>query len=270
MPKKSNNQNSRVLTGGRFSKYIPPLLGFTLIVGLWQAVVMIFKIPVFLLPSPSAIIMSGMVKNGYIYIILNHAKVTVFEAIAGFALGAILGFLLGLLFTQIKLVREMFLPYVVATQTIPIVAFAPIVIIWIGPGISSKIAIVAFLTFFPICLGTLKGIQSTERVYKDLFHSYAATKFQTFKKLELVSCLPYLFTTLRLTTPVAVVGAIVAEFVAANEGLGYLTIRNWYTMSLAKLWATILAAAFAGMVLYGIATIAERLATPWHESSSNN
>ncbi len=267
MLKKSKNEYNDLKEKPRYFTYIPPFLGLIFIFGLWQAAVMIFKIPVFLLPAPSTIILDGMIKDNYISIILHHAVITIGEALLGYFVGIVLGFLLGLIFAQVAFLRKMFLPYVVATQTIPIVAFAPIVIIWLGSGIKSKIAIVAFLTFFPICLGTLKGIQSTERVYMDLFHTYGASKFQIFKKLELMSCLPFLFTTIRLTTPVAVVTAIVAEFVAANEGLGYITIRNAYTMSIAKLWATIFSAAVTAMILYGIAAAVEKLATTWHASS---
>lgn len=245
--------------------YYLPILGLIIVIFVWEAVTWIFKIKTYIFPSPGLIIRAFL--DGYYPILLKNAWVTVVEAISGYCLGVIAGFLMGLTFAQLRSIRQTFLPFVVASTTVPIIAFAPVVIIWFGPGMISKIVIVAFLTFFPVCLGTLKGLLSTDRVLKDVFHCYAASKFQTFTKLELIYALPFIFTTLRLTTPTAVIGAIVAEFVAANAGLGYLTVRNWYVLDMPRLWATILVACFTGIVIYMVMSALERSATPWHEST---
>jgi NitT/TauT family transport system permease protein len=245
--------------------FVPPAIGLVVILALWQAIVVAFRIPTYIFPTPRDIVISTIDRNYYSFIVVNAGS-TIVEALIGFMIGAGTGFLLGVLFAQVGLLRSAVLPYLVASTTVPILAFAPIVVIWFGPGMASKIAVVAFLSFFPVTLGTLKGLQSTDRLLRDLFHCYAATRMQRFLKLELSYSLPYLFTTLRLSTPACVVGAIVAEFVAANEGLGYLIIRNWYTMDIPRLWATIFASCLSGIVLYVAMTALERVATPWHVS----
>ena len=248
------------------SNILLPIVGFIIVIGLWEGITSGFKIKTYIFPSPRLIALA-VFNDGYYSILLRHACVTVVEALSGYLIGVVAGFLMGILFAQSRYARLTFLPYVVASTTVPIIAFAPVVIIWFGTGILSKVVIVAFLTFFPICLGTMKGVLSTDRVLKDLFHCYAANRFQTFMKLELTYALPFIFTTLRLTTPTAVIGAIVAEFVAANEGLGYLTVRNWYVLNMPRLWATILVACFSGIVIYLVMSAIERRATPWHEST---
>ncbi len=250
---------------GKRSKILYPIIGFLVILIMWEGLIQLFKIKTYIMPSPSQILIAFL--DGYYVILGKNAWVTIVEALSGYVIGAIIGFLMGIIFAQFRFMRLAFLPYVVAATTVPIIAFAPVVIIWFGPGMLSKIVIVAFLTFFPVCLGTLKGLLSTNRVLKDLFYCYSANKLQTFFKLELVNALPFLFTQLRLATPAAVIGAIVAEFVAANAGLGYLTVRNWYVLNMPRLWATILVACISGIVIYSVMSAIEKLATPWHEST---
>jgi NitT/TauT family transport system permease protein len=269
---KSNNGTQLIMKpsakgpkNGRKNTFIYPLLGFIIVALVWEGLTLIFKIKTYIMPSPSKILIAFL--DGYYSILAHHAWVTIVEALIGYVIGVVIGFLMGIVFAQFRFMRLTFLPYVVAATTVPIIAFAPVVIIWFGPGMISKIIIVAFLTFFSVCLGTLKGLMSTDRTLKDLFYSYAANKYQTFTKLEVIYALPYLFTQLRLATPGAVIGAIVAEFVAANAGLGYLTVRNWYVLNMPRLWATILVACLAGMIIYSIMSLLERLATPWHEST---
>lgn len=253
------------LRNGKRSNIIYPVIGFVVVVLLWEGLIRIFEIKTYIMPAPSHILKAFV--DGYYSILGEHAWVTIAEALSGYVIGALIGFLMGILFAQSRFLRLSFLPYVVAATTVPIIAFAPVVIIWFGPGMLSKIIIVAFLTFFSVCLGTLKGIMSTDRTLKDLFFCYSANSVQTFTKLELVYALPYLFTQLRLATPGAVIGAIVAEFVAANAGLGYLTVRNWYVLNMPRLWATILVACISGIIIYSIMSAIEKIATPWHEST---
>ncbi len=256
---------TKKLNHAKRNTIIYPIIGFLVVVLAWEGLIQLLKIKTYIMPAPSQILKAFI--DGYYNILGQHAWVTIAEALSGYIIGALIGFLMGILFAQFRFLRLSFLPYVVAATTVPIIAFAPVVIIWFGPGMLSKIVIVAFLTFFSVCLGTLKGIMSTDRTLKDLFYCYSANSFQTFTKLELVYALPYLFTQLRLATPGAVIGAIVAEFVAANAGLGYLTVRNWYVLNMPRLWATILVACLSGIVIYSIMSAIERIATPWHEST---
>ncbi len=259
------NRDSK-LNNKNLARFVLPVIGIIIILGIWEMAIFVFKIPKYVLPTPRDILINGFIKKQYFAVIWDNAKTTIIEAILGYLIGISLGLILSIIFSQVKLIREMFLPFVVASQTVPVIAFAPIIIIWFGSGILSKIIVVAFLTFFPICLGTLKGIQSVDRIKRDLFYCYAATKRQILTKLEFKFAMPYIFTQIRVITPTAVIGAIIAEFIAANKGLGYLTIRNWYTLSMSKLWATIFSAALTGIILYLITSAIEKFATPWHVS----
>lgn len=246
--------------------FLYPLVGLVALILLWEGVVRIFHIKHYIFPSPTSIFIEVFSK-GFYRELLRHSWVTLLEALIGYLIGVTVGFLVGVLFAKSKTSRAVFVPYVVAATTVPIIAFAPVVVIWFGSGMISKVIIVAFLTFFPVALGTMKGLMSTDRVLSDLFHCYSAGSRQTFLKLELIYGLPYIFTTLRMATPTAVISAIIAEFVASEAGLGYLVVRSWYAMQMSRLWGTIIVSCIVGSLAYSAMTAVDRMATPWHESS---
>lgn len=248
---------------GAFEQLWPPVATFVLIVLAWEAIIRIFEIPVYVLPSPASIWLAVVNNPGPLF---GHAGITLFEAIAGFTIGSILGALLGTIFAYSKVVARGLLPYVIAANTIPVVAVAPIIIIWFGHGLASKIAVTAFLSFFPLALNMMKGLQSYDRTVMDVFHVAAATGPQRFFKMRLPSALPYVFVGLKLNVTFSVIGAIVAEFVQADKGLGFVIMTSYRTLAMPRLWAAMLLSALIGIVFFALIALLERLFVPWHAS----
>lgn len=185
------------------------------------------------------------------------------EAFLGFTLGASLGLLLGIVFAHSALLERSLLPYVVASQTIPILAIAPMVVIWLGASQLSVAIIAAYLTFFPVTINTLRGLLSPDAKEIELLQSYAANKWTILWKLRLPSALPYIFTALKVSATASVVGAIIGELPSGiGEGLGRAILdfsSDYSLISTPKLWASIVMAASVGIVFFVIVTVIENL-----------
>jgi NitT/TauT family transport system permease protein len=256
--------------GSRFAQLWPniwpPLV--TLIVGgaIWEAITFIFAIPPYFIPSPSRIweaFWSAPVT------LLYHAGITAFEAVVGCFIGSCLGALLGIAFAYSKLLSRGLLPFFVAANTIPTVAIAPIIILWFGHGISAKVAVTAFLSFFPLALNMMKGLASLDRVVYDVFQVSAATPIQRFFKMRLPNALPYIFVGLKVNASFSVIGAIVAEFVQADRGLGFIIMTTYRNLNMPRLWAALVISSLIGIVFFCLVTLAERWLIPWHSSMRN-
>jgi NitT/TauT family transport system permease protein len=195
-------------------------------------------------------------------ILSENALFTWSEAVSGFVSGALLGFLLGALFAHSRLLERGLLPYVVASQTIPILAIAPMVVIWLGAGPSAVAVIAAYLTFFPVTINTLRGLTSPQPVALELMQSYAASKWTTMWKLRFPAALPYIFTALKVSATASVVGAIIGELPSGiRNGLGrsILDFNQYYTSDPAKLWAAIFIAALVGIASFIVVSFIEYL-----------
>lgn len=241
----------------------PPILLLLLLLGGWEWACRAFNVKVYILPSPSAIWQATVSGFGPL---MYHTGITAYEAITGFVIGSLLGAFLGTAFGYSRILARGFLPLIIAANTIPVVAIAPIIIIWFGHGIGSKIAVTAFLSFFPLALNMMKGLQSYDRVVMDVFHISAATPFQSFLKMRLPSALPYVFVGLKLNISFSVIGAIVAEFVQADRGLGFVIMTTYRTMAMPRLWAAMLLASLMGILFFLIVAALERVFVPWHSS----
>ena len=186
------------------------------------------------------------------------------EAVMGFIGGAILGFILGSIFAHSNLLERGLLPYVVASQTVPILAIAPMVVIWLGASAVSVAVIAAYLTFFPVTINTLRGLQSPNPIQVELMNSYAATRMEIFRKLRLPAALPYIFTALKVSATASVVGSIIGELPSGiRDGLGraILDFSSDYSLtSTPKLWSAIVVAAVVGIVFFLIVSLIEQLA----------
>lgn len=182
------------------------------------------------------------------------------EAVVGFLLGSFLGFALGVVFAHSNLLERGMMPYVVASQTVPILAIAPMVIIWLKAGWVSVAIISAYLTFFPVTINTLRGLRSPDPMALELMHSYAATKWIILWKLRFPAALPYIFTALKISATASVVGAIIGELPSGiRDGLGgaILNFNSYYISAPSRLWATILMTAVLGIVFYLLITALE-------------
>ena len=206
-------------------------------------------------------------RNGELLLlrILTDAGVYTFsEAIFGFIFGAALGFFLGTVFAHSRLLERGLLPYVVASQTVPILAIAPMVVIWLGASQLSVAVIAAYLTFFPVTINTLRGLQSPAAEQVELMRSYAASPWTIMWKLRMPAALPYIFTALKVSATASVVGAIIGELPSGiGDGLGRAILdfsSDYSLVSTPKLWASIMMAATVGIVFFVSVSLAERLA----------
>jgi NitT/TauT family transport system permease protein len=185
-------------------------------------------------------------------------------AVLGFLLGALIGVALALLFMSSRIVSRSLMPYVVASQTIPIVALVPALMVTLGLGLRSEVIISAYLAFFSVTISTYKGLQSVEPLAFELMRSYAASPRQVFLKLRLPAALPFLFTGLKIGVTASLIGAIIAELPSgSSHGLGQgLVAASTYSQNI-QLWSTMMAAAVLGLLLYGCVVLAERLLVRW-------
>ncbi|MCQ3976571.1 MAG: ABC transporter permease [Anaerolineae bacterium] len=195
--------------------------------------------------------------------ILTRASLfTLQEAVVGFLLGGMLGFILGVVFAHSSLLERGLLPYVVASQTVPLLAIAPMVVIWLGGNWFSVAIIAAYLTFFPVTINTLRGLLSPQPTAVELMRSYAATPWQVLWKLRVPAALPYIFTALKVSATASVVGAIIGELpsgIADGLGRAILNFNQYYATGPEKLWASILIASLAGMAFFFVIIILEKV-----------
>ena len=197
-----------------------------------------------------------------ITVLLHSAWFTAKEAMIGFAAGATIGFFLAVVLVHSRLLQRAFLPYIVASQTIPILAVAPMVVVWLKAGWQSVAVIAAYLTFFPVTINTLRGLQSAEPQAHELLRSYAASRWHVLWRLRVPASLPYLFSALKVSATASVVGSIIGELPSSiQDGLGgaILNFNQYYSLVPANLWATNLVAAALGISFFVAVVIAEKI-----------
>jgi NitT/TauT family transport system permease protein len=237
-------------------KNILPLSFFLLILISWESIPFIFSIPDYIFPRLSDIIPS-IIKSKTAF--LENSITTFHEAILGFLLGSFIGFITGLFMAQSKLFAKTILPYVVASNAIPIVAIAPLVIIWFGHGITSKVILAAFLCFFPLAINTFKGLNEFSSIYKELFYTYGATNTEFLIKFKIRNAVPFIFAGLKLNATYSVIGAIVAEFIGATSGLGFGMLQASYNLNTPRLFGYIFVACSMGLGMYYLIVLIEKL-----------
>lgn len=244
--------------------YIMYILVFLLFISAWKAVTFIFRIPPFLLPPPEDVFReyATLLMNG---LLLAHTYVTLYETITGFLAGSAIGMLLGYPLAKSRRLERMLSPYIVAAQTAPKIALAPLIVIWLGFGIASKFFLVALIVFFPIFVNMITGVRSVDRNLLELMKSTGASKFDIFWKIEIPSSLPMLFAGYKTGITLAVIGAVVGEFVGANAGLGYLTIYAAGLMDTTQVFVAIFQLTLLGISLYALISFIEKKLMPWYE-----
>jgi NitT/TauT family transport system permease protein len=243
------------------------------LVVLWEGAKVLFALPDYKLPHILSIfeaLARPTPKGMTLWVLLGDTLYTGGEAVLGFVLGGVTGFLLAVLFVHVKPAERGLLPYVIASQTVPIIAIAPMIVVGIGrmgaPPWLAKSIIAAYLTFFPVTINALRGLTSVHQDQLALMHSYAASKAQIFFKVRLPASVPFLFTALKISATASVIGAIIGELpVGSARGLGVqLVIGSQYnTFNPGFLWATILMAALLGLVFYGVVALVERWVVRW-------
>ncbi len=214
---------------------------------LWQAAVMITRVPGYILPSPVAVF-STLVVN--IRLILENAFLTFGEAFAGFLIANLISIFLAIFIAFYQKIEDVVMPVAIALKTIPVIALTPILILWFGSGPLSKIIMAMLICFFPALVNVLRGIKSLDKNLLALFRIYQANRVQLIKMLIFPSILPYLFAALKVSSSLAVVGALVGEFIGSNRGLGFLIVSNYYNMNTSFVFAAIMISSIMGISFY--------------------
>ena len=239
---------------------VTPLLFGIVALGLWQAVAVMCATPEYLLPAPSAILASV---DPDLFLQLGY---TFSEALAGFAIASLLAFGGALSFVRFPVLERGLFPIAIAIKTTPIIAIAPLLVLWQGTGWWSKITAAGLICFFPVLVNVVKGLKAVDADFRDLFRSFGASPAQEFRKLRLPFCLPYLFSALKISSSLAVVGAIVGEFVGATKGLGYLIMISAAHLETPTLFSAVFASALAGIALFYLIDTVERVVVFWHSA----
>jgi NitT/TauT family transport system permease protein len=237
------------------------LILISLLLGLlaWQGLVALGDFPSFILPSPRQVAGRLVVAVGD-GSLLRHTGGTLLEVLSGLALGVGVATVLGYLLARSLPLERLLSPYIVASQAVPIVAIAPLLVIWLGSGLASKVAVTALISFFPTLIATIVGIRSVDADLHDLMRSLRASRRQIFAKLELPSALPIIFGGLKLSVTLAVVGAVVGEFVGADAGLGFLINLGRGVLDTPLMFVAVIALVIIAQLLYlGVALLENRL-----------
>ena len=239
------------------------LIAATLLV--WEALVRALQIPAFILPEPSSIFIA-LYRGMASYLYLDHIGVTVAETLMGFALGSALAFTLGIAVALSRRVEYFLYPFIVMFQAMPKVALAPLIIVWFGLGITSKVVSAALVAFFPLMVNTIVGLRSAEEDRINLMRSLAASRWQIFWMLQLPNAMPYIFAGLEIAMIFALIGSIVGEFVGAQSGLGMLIQSMNFTMDVAGQFSILLILSMLGLLLNSLVTEVRRRVLFWDPS----
>ena len=265
---KSANRNSRSAIPSRWLRYLSPLATVWLLLLLWHWITATGLVSAFLLPPPAQVFdaYAEAVSSG---LLLKHTVTTLEEMFFGLILGVGIGLILGYLIARAPLLEFLLTPIIVAFQSTPIVAYAPLLVIWLGSGVESKIVTTAVIVFFPMLVNTIAGIRAVEPQLHDLMSSLNATPWQTFRHLELPAALPVILAGLKTSATLAVIGAVVGEFVSSGSGLGHLVTlaRNLYDTPL--VFVTVLTMTFIALSLYGAVAVLEWRLLAWRRRSSH-
>jgi NitT/TauT family transport system permease protein len=232
------------------------------ILGIWEAAVRWLGIPSFVLPPPSAVA-RGLWQGFSTGLYFEHIAVTLFEVLAGFALGCGLGFLLGVAVALNRYVAYFVYPYVVMFLSMPKVALAPLLVLWFGLGMTSKIVTAALVSFFPLMVNTIAGLNSADRDRVDLIRSLGGNNRQIFTMLRLPSALPFIMAGLEIAITLSLIGTVVTEFLGAERGLGMLMQSMNFMMDVAGSFSILIVLALVGLVLNRTLLAVRRKALFW-------
>lgn len=238
------------LTGSRSRalRYLAAPTVFVCGIIFWEMYIRVTGLSDLVLPAPTQIAAArkhGLVTGLYI----PHFVATLTAVVVGFSCSAVLAIVIGGLISQFRIVEAAVYPFIVAIQTMPKVALAPLILLWVGFGIESKIVTAGLISFFPMIVSTITGLRSAPPEKIDLLRSLGATRYKIFTLVQLPEALPFIFAGINIGIVMSVLGAIVGEFVGAKQGLGYLLIQFNYNMDIASMFAVLVILALTGMVL---------------------
>ena len=247
-------------------KFVLPVAILLAVLGIWEAAVYLFDIKRFILPAPSSIMLTVFEERASL---LRHSWVTLQEMLLGFILAILVGIPLAVLMFEFPILGRAFYPYVIGSQTVPVFAIAPLLVIWFGFGIASKVIMAAIIVFFAIVLSTMEGLKSADSDTVNLFRILHATRWQILWKVRIPSALPFIFSGAKIGISISTIGAVIGEWVGASAGLGFLMLyanaQHRYTL----VFAAIFCLTLMGLGLFVIMSLLERFSMPWQQHQQN-
>jgi NitT/TauT family transport system permease protein len=244
---------------------LPPLT-FVAIVAAWSAAIAVFRIPAYLLPAPGQVF-SRVITDGSV--LWTHSMVTLTEILFGFGLTVVTAIPLGLVIALSRIARQIVYPPLMLMQLVPKIAVAPLFLVWLGFGIESKVLLTVLMTFFPLLLASISGFMILDDRYLYLTKSMGATRWQTFRYLRFPAALPVIFSGIKTSATIAATAAIVAEFVGANRGLGYVLLRGTSTMDIELTFAVLVVLTIIGIAINYLVEFSEWAMTPWQRAKNS-
>lgn len=240
-----------------------PVMSGLIGLGLWEGLVRAFKVPVYILPAPSAVV--AEIASRWAYLLSQLAHTTV-AAILGLVIAVVLGVAAGAAITSSRLVDRMLTPWLVIAHAIPKVVVAPLFLVWFGFGLQSEVFFVVTFTFFPVIVNTVTGLKSADPEQLLLVRAMGASRSQVLRKIRFPTALPSICAGIKLAVTLAPVGAVIGEFVASNKGLGHLLIRAVGDMDTGLAFAAVTVFSIFGVLVWRLAEWGERKVLPWHPS----
>jgi len=251
---------------GRLVSVLLPLVGLALLILAWHLAVVVFQMPAAVLPKP-ALVLDSALSNWRL--IVSEGWITLLESLYGFILAFVLGVPLAVAIAGSRTLNLMFYPILIATQSLPKVALAPIILVWLGLGIESKLAIAWLVAFFPIVVDTATGLRNTPVEFLDLAAAVRASAFQTFWKIRFPAALPFVMSGCKVAITLAVIGAVIGEFIGSNKGLGNLLLVANSQINIPLAFACLIGLAVIGIGLYAAVAAVELALKPWLGETSH-
>ncbi|ACI94463.1 binding-protein-dependent transport systems inner membrane component [Afipia carboxidovorans OM5] len=256
----SKGEDEVLITGPRVRDATPPVLTFVGLLILWEASCRYFEIPRWLLPSPADIYQAFRESGHELW---GHSLITLYETLVGFALSIAVALPLAVIIVWSPILRRTVYPVLLALQSVPKVAVAPLLALWIGFGTLSKVLVVFLICFFPIVVGATTGLASVQPAVMDLIRSLSATQMQTFIKIRFPTAMPHIFVGLKIAITLAVIGAVIGEFVGSEEGLGYIILVSSSQARTPLAFAALVLLTVMSVILYYIVEFVEKILVPW-------
>jgi NitT/TauT family transport system permease protein len=238
----------------RSAASILAVLGFVL---LWEILVRFFAVPTWLLPAPTAI-WAEFLKQAHL--LGNHVVTTGSGAVSGLVIGAVSALMLAIIMVQSRILQRVLMPLLVIDQSIPKLALAPIFVIWFGAGMMTRVVIAVVISFFPIVVNTIRGMTTVDRRLNDLMSTLSASRWDILTKVQLPNAVPYIFAGLKIAVPLSIIGAVVAEFMQSDSGLGYLVLVAVGNVNTPMVFVAVIVMALLSLGLFALVSLAEWLA----------
>jgi ABC-type nitrate/sulfonate/bicarbonate transport system permease component len=242
-------------------KLIPSFIFFSFLVLLWEYIVKILQIEKFILPRPS-VILEALVHS--CSILLEHSGHTAAEAFIGFSLAIVAGMIIAMIISLITIVKKTLYPLVIISQTVPIMALAPLLIIWFGYGILPKVIVVALVCFFPITVNLVEGLAKVDTDVIRLLQAMGANKAQIFLKVQLPAAMPSLFSGLKISATYSIMAAVIAEWLGASRGLGIYLTRSMHSFQTEQVFAAIIVISGLSLIFVALVEVVGRIMMPWY------